>query len=204
MTPWKRLVAETSQFPLALRAVSLALLIVCLLRLAWSDEDGGRENDAGSHLIVGENVKSWKLLMTIQGGGGLEALRFGWHSVQVDSSGSATVRKHSGLQGGIDVFDEKAIAASNAAVIFNDSITEDQRKAVFRAASAAINNFELQPKRGARAEDGWRVTLKIRTERREVSVGARELATVAGAGEDVPRLVEAINKFLPEKGISIK
>src|SRR5207249_3673923 len=116
-----------------------------------------------------------------------------------DSEGNATVRKHAGLQGGIDVFDENAIAGSNAVITFKDTMTDDQRKAVFRAAAAAINNFELQPKRGSRSEDGWRVTLKIKRDRREVSVGAKELATVADAGEDFPRLIDAVNKVLPAK-----
>ena len=203
MTCSEKSLGETSRRFFAIRSLVLAVPVLFLLRLCWSDEGKGREKAADSHPIVADNVKTWKILMTIQGGGGLEALRFGWHSVQVDSNGKSTVRKHPGLQGGIDVFDENAIANSNATVIFRDSITDEQRTAVFRAAAAAINNFEVQPKRAIGAEDGWRVTLKISTARREVSVGARELGSVAGAGDDFPRLIEAVNKFLPAKGPSL-
>src|SRR5205814_10364893 len=150
-------------------ALRSLLLVASLLSLGWSEEEKGRAKDADLRSIVGDNVTKWKILMTVQGGGGLEAVRFGWYSVQVDSEGNATVRKHAGLQGGIDVFDENAIAGSNAVVTFKDKMTDEQRKVVFRAAAAAINNFELQPKRGSRSEDGWRVTLKIKRERREIS-----------------------------------
>lgn len=190
-----------SRAPFALRPLVLMVPVLCLAPFGWSAEEKGRDKGADSHSIVGDNVKKWKILVTVQRGGGLEAVRFGWHSVQVDSDGNATVRKHAGLLGDINVFDESAIANSNANVIFRNSITDEQRTSVFRAAADAINNFELQPNGGTRSEDGWRVTLKMTTARREVSVGAKELGSVAGAGEDFPRLLEAVNKFLPAKGI---
>lgn len=190
---------RTRRLVSVLRSLPLFASLLCVASLGWSEEEKAQEKDATSRIIVGDNVKNWKILMTVQGGGGLEAVRFGWHSVQVDSDGKATVRKHAGLQGGIDVFDENAIASSNAVVTFQDKITEEHVKAVVGAAAAAVNNFELQPKRGSRADDGWRVTLKIKRDRREVSVAAKELANVSDAGENFPRLIEAINKFLPAK-----
>jgi len=204
MTPCKKPHDEMNRASFTLRLLPLLLPLLCLLSVSWSDEEKRREKVADSHAIVGDSVKTWKILMTIQGGGGLEAMRFGWHSVQVDSDGESTVRKHAGLQGKIDVFDANAIADSKATVIFHDSITDQQRTAVFRAAAAAINNFELQPKRGGRSEDGWRVTLKMTTARREVSIGGRELGSVADAGDDFLRLIEAVNKFLPGKGLPVE
>jgi hypothetical protein len=186
------------------RLLLLVVLFPCLLRVCWSDEDKARENAADSHPIVGGNAKTWTMLMTVQGGGGLEAKLIGWQSVQVDSDGRLTVRKHSGHQGRINLFDEEAIANSKATVIFRDSTTAEQRTALFQAAAAAINNFELQPERETRSEDGWRVTLKMTAGRREVSVGARELESVRQAGDDFLRLIEAVNKFLPEKEVYVR
>jgi hypothetical protein len=189
---------------LALQSLVLVVAVLFLWRPGSGNEEQRPERAANSHRVVGDNVKSWSILMTVQGGGGNEALRFGWYSVQVDSDGNSTARKHPGLQGSIDVLDEKAIANSKGSVIFHDAITADQRTAVFQAAAAAINNFELQPTRGTRSEDGWRITLKMTSARREVSVGARELGSIADAGNDIQQLIKSVNTYLPGKGLPVE
>ena len=162
-----------------------------------TDDAEPSKRDSEPRRIVPENVKDWKITLTVRGGGGLEALRLGWYSVEIPTEGSATVRKHHS----VDVSDEYAIANPNAVVIFRDTLTAEQRTAVFRAAAASTNNFELKRNipGGTVSEDGWRVTLKIATPRREVSVSARDLTNVRDAGDDFPRLIEEINKFLPAK-----
>lgn len=179
---------------------SFAILLClsnCLGAVGWADEARSGKQGGESHRVVPEKIGKWKMTFTVRAGGGLEALRLGWHSVEIASDGSATVLKHHS----VDVSDEKAMASSNAVVVFRESLNEAQRTAVFRAAAAAVNDFELQRNRpaGSVSEDGWRVALKMTTNRREVSVIARELDSVRDAGDGFPQLIEEINKFLPIK-----
>jgi hypothetical protein len=194
---WVRKVGERSLGQIA-NPRSVAILICCLFSfIAVGRTDEGETKSPEPRQLIPEKIGKWKMTLTVRGGGGLEALRLGWHSVEISTDGNATVLKHHS----VDVSDEKAMASSNAAVIFRDTPTEEQRTVVFRAAAAAVNNFELQRNRpgGSVSEDGWRVALKITTNRREVSVVARELGSVRDAGDDFPRLIDEINKLLPAK-----
>ncbi|MBI3866341.1 MAG: hypothetical protein HY290_31050 [Planctomycetia bacterium] len=173
---------------------TLLLLSFVCGGMAMPDESERRKDTQTPHQVaVRDNIKNWKITLTVGGGGGLEAVRKGWHSVEVPAVGSAIVRKHHS----VDTTDINP----NALVIFNDTITADQRTAVFRAAADALNDFELQRNvpGGSVSEDGWRVSLKMTTRRREISVSARELSDVRDAGEDFTRLIQEINKFLPAK-----
>ncbi|HEY3969189.1 MAG TPA: hypothetical protein VGM05_31855 [Planctomycetaceae bacterium] len=165
--------------------------------IGWTDDgESGKEGLKPSRLVK-EDMTHCKVMLTVRGGGGLEALRFAWHSVDIPSEGPITVRAHRSIDG----TEENATSDPNATVLFRDEITAEQRAKVISAAASAVNHFELQRSRpgGSVSEDGWKVMLKLATSRREVSVKARDLTNVRDAGDDFPRLIEEINKVMPEK-----
>ncbi len=182
---------------IALRSLVLTVPLLCLAPFGWSDEEKGRNKGADSHSIVRDNVKKWKILLTVQGGGGLEAKRFGWHSLQVDFDGNTTIRKHAGFQGNINVFDENAIAHSKAKVIFPEF--HNRRATNTRVSWRCRRNQQLRPAANTRTPNRGRLAAHTEDDRdrREISVAAKELQSIAGAGEDFLRLLEAINKIVP-------
>src|SRR5262245_18755374 len=88
--------------------------------------------------------------------------------------------------------------SEGAVVKVRGEINDEKQTAAFRAASAVVNNFELQPNQGW-STHGYRVKLTIQTDRRSVSVGASELTRLRDAGDDFSRLIEVINSILPSE-----
>lgn len=169
-------------------------MIALALAASAHTDDVDRQNqrsDVGT-IIPLNPLKKWKITMTVGCGGGLEGLRFGWHSVELDSDGKATVLHHHGGE-----FNTIPPVSSDTTERFRGQVTDELRTAAYRAAAAAVNNFELQPAKGAWSDDGCRVMLKIETNRREVSVKARELGTLRDGGDDFVRFIDVINGAMP-------
>ena len=93
---------------------------------------------------------------------------------------------------------ENAIEDSNAIVILDDHVPEKRAVELLAAGAAAVCGFDLTQNRSASA-DGWYIRLKIARTRREITVKLTELVRLADAGDEFVRLVDEVNKLLPDK-----
>ncbi len=138
------------------------------------------------------DLREWNLSMTIRGGSGMERMRLGWHRIEIQKDGLATVKVYHSLTEPI----------GNGKTIFSRKLTDLELETVGHAATAAARSFDVNGS-GRWSEDGWKITLSIKSPRRDITITANDLTSVRDAGSGIRRLFDEINTILYPKSPTI-